>query len=162
MKRIGTILGIAFTVMILVSGSAQALWHYADLVEDYQDCTHPEYALYAPDDAFASLGVNDSNEGWIILDLGAWSGMPGGYEFTVFSSSTLKETYNLTLISGKGTRSSTWTEMDDTTDEVRTSPSISGDVWRYFEIHTEEGQGSTTHDPAFGSEIDAVGWETSK
>ncbi len=160
-KRFGTILGtLLIAAVFIISGSAVAGWYYAYHVDSYQDCTDRFDALYEPDGSHATIGTGPPNEtlGWIILDLGEQTGMLGGQEFTVYANSPVKETYKIRLIStNKLTYSSWWTGCDDTKNEDFTAPGTPPQgIWRYFEIHSEEG--SSGGDP-YGSEIDAVGYD---
>jgi hypothetical protein len=164
MRKIVAILGtLLIATVIIISGSAVAGWYYAFYVDSYQDCKNRFDALYEPDGSHATIGINEPNLtlGWIILDLGEQTGMLGGQEFTVYASSSVKETYKIRLISThKVTYSSWWTGCDDTKNEDFTAPETPPQgIWRYYEIHSEEGNNSDENDPIYGSEIDAVGYD---
>lgn len=163
MRKIVAILGtLLIATVIIISGSAVAGWYYAFYVDEEENCMNPSNALYEPDGSHATIGKNLPNEtlGWIILDLGEQTGMLGGQEFTVYASSSVKETYKIRLISThKVTYSSWWTGCDDTKNEDFTAPETPPQgIWRYYEIHSEDGSTNET-DEIYGSEIDAVGYE---
>lgn len=162
MRRAVAIVGtLLITVTILISSSAVAYWLYIMRVDSSENCTNPNDARYSPDGDHATIGNNEPTLGWIILDLGLGIGMNGSQEFTVFASSTVKETYKIRLLSDPWkVASSWWTGCDDTTDEDFTAPATPpGQIWRYFEIHSEEGDNSDESDPIYGSEIDAIGFD---
>jgi hypothetical protein len=156
MKRIGTISGIAIIIMVLTSGSAFGTWYYAVSVYDYEDCTDPSNALYAPDNNYTSLGKDDTEElGWIRLDFGFFGGVPPGGNFTVFSNSLISENYSLILIATDGKTGSTgWYGLSDTSDQELQAPL--GYRWRFVEIRAEDG---VHGDYGYGPDIDAVGYE---
>jgi hypothetical protein len=162
MRIIGKIIGtLMITALLIISGSANAGWYYITRVEYELNCTSSSDAIGRPDGNHATVGTNPSTLGEIILDLGTGTSMQGGQEFTVYASSSFKETYKLRLLSDPSEiASSWWTGCDDTTDEDFTAPSPpQNEIWRYFEIHSEEGNISEETDPDYGSEIDAIGFE---
>jgi len=78
-------------------------------------------------------------------------------DFTVFASSSVNETYSVSV--SVATAPNTWHPVgigNDTTDFVFQTPSNPENEWRYILIVGTSG--SYTLDSYYGPEIDAVGW----
>lgn len=163
MRRTVAIFGtLLIAAVLIISGSAIAQWLYIGGVVEYENCTNPEEAIGAPDDTYATIGINfPPTLGKINLSLAALSGMPQYTEFTVFADSTVRENYSLYLVSDLNSEISTvWYGNDDTQDQDFTSTGLMDpdrDRWMYFIIESVEGSINET-DQIFGSEIDAIGW----
>ena len=163
MRNTVAILGtLLIAAVLIISGSAVAGWYYAIDVDNESNCENSDEALGEQDTVHATIGTNIPvpTLGEIILTLGVQTGMLYGEEFTIYASSTVKETYSMRLLSGvTRTESTWWRECDDTTDEDFTAPLPPyQETWCFVEIYSEEGSTNAT-DQIYGSEIDAVGWE---
>ena len=162
MRRNVAILGILLTVVILISGSAVAPWHFVAWVQE-DHTTNPDYIDGAPNGDDASLGEYippaDPVLGWILLDLGSGNEMGPGQDFTVFADNPVNETYDVgvspdtspahTQYVGSG-----W-DTENLTFQTPGEP-FNGE-WRYIFIQGTSGD-LTFMDPIYGPEIDAVGW----
>jgi hypothetical protein len=154
--------GLLIVAMIIISGSAVATSYYVIRVDSQTSCTSASNILYTEDGSYATIGQNPSTLGEIIIDFGVGTGMEDGDPFTIFADSIKLETYKIRLINDATPpyRSSWWTGQDDTTDVVLYAPDPgSGRVWRYVEIHSENGDTSDDGDTIYGSDIDAVGFD---
>ena len=159
MKKLITILGILLAVTILLSGSAVAAWVYVTV--DYsEDCTYIDEIEGAEDDVFASLGEDrlpfDGILGWVFLDLGSGNEMGPSQDFTVFASSSVSEYYDV-FVQASDHHSPIFVGNDeDTANHVFTTPSLLGVTYRY--IIRIGDSGVRGDGPAWGPDIDAVGW----
>jgi hypothetical protein len=162
MRRLITILGITITIMILISGSAVATWHYANYVIDYDKCRNPYYAVGAPDGYYATHGFETPyyRLGWILLDLGSGNEMGPDQNFTVFASSYYPEYYNVSISEEPNYETTIFIGRDeDTSSHDFKTPLTPDKSWRYILLEGFSGSYSPPLDPYYGPEIDAVGWE---
>jgi hypothetical protein len=166
MRKAVMILGtVLIATMIFISGSAVAgTWHYIDHVESSNYCTNPNYAVGYDDRFYASIGINGSPPtlpvlGAICLDLGSGNEMPPSQNFTVFASSTISEIYDVWVTDDPAdVENHVWVgENSDTANHYYTTPSTPDMSWRWVYIQGLTGD-DINRDPAYGPEIDAVGW----
>jgi hypothetical protein len=158
MKRILTLSGILLTMIILINGSTVAgTTHWIVDVAWENHCTNPDNAEGPYDGKYASIGENPDTPGEILLDFGAGNGIPNGYEFTVYASSSVYETYDVSVNTAADNDDHTYVGRGgDTGDENFNAPATGG-PWRYVYIDCVFGD-EYNLDPAFGPEIDAVSW----
>jgi len=166
MKRFITILGVVLIILILTSSSAVA--PYADHYEPAysSNVTSPTYAVGAPGGGDATIGVNPSTLGVLVLDLGTnpnnW--MDPNQAFTVYGYSgvnNINETYNISVMTdGMTHRAGPWDGYDSANLSFTTPSNPQAVKWRYFEINGTSGftSGTNLDDTIYGPEIDAVGW----
>ncbi len=159
MKRFGTILGILLTVTILISGSAVA-WVYAYWIDE-DNTTDIDY-IDDLDGNHASLGEHNPPAppvlGWVLLDLGSGNEMPNSQDFTVFADSIGNETYDVSVGETPNPAATEYVGTGyDTQRLTFQTPSTGDDAWRYILI--EGKTGGLSLDPAYGPDIDAVGWD---
>lgn len=162
MKRSIAIIGSLLTVTVLLSGSSLAYqWHYVDSVFRAEDCTNEGDAVGAPNGDHATIGQSGevAKLGIIILNMSIDNAIPPDTTFTVFASSAIEETYNLSIIDEDWVyRIDYPSPKGDTTNQdfyVPGSPTVH---WCYIEIRGLTGDDSDPSDPIYGPEIDAVGW----
>jgi hypothetical protein len=166
MRRRYAILGTIFTAAMLIniSGIVQA-WTYADHVEygvgGTVNCTNPDYAVGAPNEQFASVGIDvPPTRGNLVLDLGSnssyWIVTGAGDDFTVFANSTTQETYWVYVWHPDKSVENFIGWGNDTQDYSFDIPVDDGEEYRYVQIWPYTAD--TAKDPAYGPDIDAVGW----
>lgn len=158
MKKLITILGILVTITILLSGTAIA--GFAAQIVAYSNCTNRYEILDEPDDVHATIGVNPSTTGWIIVDLGSDNLLRNNQAFTVYADSVEVEDYSVYLWIYEDYPSGSPTFIDygqDDADEVFYAPSTPDTAWRLVEIRGESGNINIYEDPIYGPEIDAIG-----
>ncbi|UCE74068.1 MAG: hypothetical protein JSV56_13780 [Methanomassiliicoccales archaeon] len=156
MRKILMILGTLLTVTILLSGSAVAIWYYAQDASG-TDCTNELNARFAPDGNHATVGKNPSTLGNLVLDLKT-NPMGNSQDFTVFANSVVNETYHVEVMTDDLTINTSVGDGWDTENLTFTTPSAPGHNWQYIIIHGVTGL-TNINDPIYGPEIDAVGWE---
>jgi hypothetical protein len=170
MRRIVAILGtLLIAMVIIISGSAVAVWHFARVITLYDDTTNEDEILDAPDDVHATLGENGiypnpDKLGFVVVDLGMGHEIPADHDFTVFATpGSLYYNYKTEEYLVAVGESSDSFELvggdDDQGDHVFTTPNKPGNLYRYILITGTDGEPGVTEDPIYGPEVDAVGWE---
>jgi len=165
MRRTVAISGILLiTVVLIISGSAVAAWHWIDHYEPLYtvNCTSPWDAENAPDNDYASLGDDGPPPvlGWILLDLDLGNEMGPSQNFTVFAQSSVEENYTVyvsetTDLQYKLYIGSGW-DTENLTFQTPSSPPTA--KWRYILLVGVTGYAGGIGDYAYGPDIDAVGW----
>jgi hypothetical protein len=160
MKRFIVILGtLLIATVIIISGSAVATWVYVTVYSS-DNCTDIDEIEGAPDDDYASLGEYGPPAvlGWVLLDLGSANAMPNSQDFTVFAGSAANETYEVHVIETPEPENKKYVGTGyDTKDFIFQTPSTGIEPWRYIYIMGTSGDWAS--DPAYGPDIDAVGWD---
>ena len=157
MRKALAVIGILLTVIVLISGSVVAVWHYAVSIYDYEDVINPSYILGQPDPYFASLG-DCGRLGWILLDLGSGNEMGPSQNFTVFANSPVYEENYVYVGETPNIGATMWVgQGNDMVNETFQTPSTPFKSWRYIFIQAITGVW-VPDDPIYGPEIDAVGW----
>jgi hypothetical protein len=161
-RKIIVIFGtLLIAAVFIISGSAVAPYvHYID--EDY---TTDIYKIDgAPDDSYASIGKYippaTYELGWVWLELNLSDEMGPSQDFTVYAGYVdgSEETYNVYVGETRDVEGLAYVgQGNDTSDEIFTTPSQPFNAeWRY--IFIEGVTGAYTPDPAYGPDLDAVGW----
>lgn len=157
---LGTIL---IATVILISGSAVA-WYFAKGIILEDNTTNIGKILGPDDDDHATLGLNPSSLGFVVLDLGAGFEIPHNTAFTVFATpgafydNYLSEEYLVAV----GEDSDSFELVggdDDQGDHVFTTPNKPGNLYRYILITGTSGEEGVQGDWNYGPEVDAVGWQ---
>ena len=162
MRRTVAILGILLIRgVIIISGSAVATWVYARSIVNYSDCYNITDILGQEDDAHATIGLNPSFLGEVVVALDAGHGMDANTEFTVFAwgSATTndKEEYYTVSVGMSSSSYALVGSGDDQENHTFTTPNYGSD-WRYIFIQGISGD-IGEGDPNYGPEITAVGWD---
>jgi len=155
-KMVATFGTLLIAAVIILSGSATAATHFVKYISESY-CTNIGYIDGPPDNLSASLGQDGTppRYGTVRLDLGSGNEMGASQVFTVFyANNTESEQYQVFVgedldefyLVGSG---------NDQADRNFTTPNW-GSSWRYIILVGISG--SSTGDPAYGPEIDAVGW----
>jgi hypothetical protein len=153
----GTLL---IAALVVISGSAVA--PFVQVVTDFDYCTDEDEILGADDDVYASIGEGHPvfELGWVLLDLGSGNAMPYSQVFTVYGGypGGSEETYNVYVSETDDIEAVEYVgQGDDTSDEDFTTPSTPINAqWRYIFIEGVIGAFDT--DPAYGPDLDAVGY----
>jgi hypothetical protein len=159
MRKIIAILGTMLIATILISGSAVAAEEFIVGVDSYNNCTNPNSAVGSPNDAYATIGVNPSSLGWILLDFGLGTSMDPDQDFTVYGMSAgVNETYSVTVVNQTKEWAVSVGSGWDVANLVFTTPSYPNQSWRYVNITGTSGS-KELGDMIYGPEIDAVGYE---
>jgi hypothetical protein len=154
----GTIL---IAAVFIISGSAVA--PYVHNIDD-ENTTSIGNIDGAPDDVYASIGEYTPPAtyelGWVWLELNLSDEMGPSQDFTVYAGYVdgSEESYDVYVGETRDVEGLAYVGRgNDTSDEIFTTPSQPFNAeWRY--IFIEAVTGALTSDPAYGPDLDAVGW----